>query len=104
MFVASEFPGFVGRFDRERPNDVLFAISPLHYLNFQPDPNNPGKEQAVPTLSFSSSVSSIGVNALQGYEVVFDLDEDRIGFAIRKGCPKRSSLLTNSGPTEDVPT
>ena len=51
----------------------------------------------MPTLTFHDTTSRLGTHALQGHDVVFDLEHDRIGFAERSGCHQGVSLSLATG-------
>ncbi|KAL7462869.1 hypothetical protein ACHAXS_003263 [Conticribra weissflogii] len=81
-FVADDpraVPGLAGKVDVGLPNDVLFAIPPLHYMQ-------PGSRSGVYAsriyLDRDDDMGSVlGSNAMMGYDILFDMDAARIGFA-----------------------
>ena len=83
--TPTDLPGFVGRHDRNNPYDILLAVPPSHYFLYN-------GESAIPTLTFCET-SVIGANILQMHEVVFDLEQNRIGIAERHQCPEGTNLL-----------
>ena len=83
--IPTDLPGFAGRHDRTNPFDILLAVPPSHYFLYN------GKS-AIPTLIFCEA-SMIGTNILQGHEIVFDLEQNRIGIAERRECPEGTNLL-----------
>ena len=83
--IPTDLPGFAGRHDRTNPYDILLAVPPSHYFLYN------GKS-AIPTLIFCEA-SMIGTNILQGHEIVFDLEQNRIGIAERRECPEGTNLL-----------
>jgi len=69
--------GLAQPLDSHHPNDVLIAIPPTNY--FQLDENT---NQYLTRLSFSDDETTIlGSNAMMGHDVVFDIDNQRIGWA-----------------------
>ena len=79
--ISCDIPGFVGRHDRIHPYDVLLAIPPEHYVVYD---EMTGMYK--PILGFHAGVTKIGWRVLTNHDVVFDLENDRIGFAERKAC------------------
>jgi len=59
------------------PNDVLLAIPPEHYMEFSPT-----DETYTSRLYFSESAGGVlGANAMMGHDVLFDIENGRLGFA-----------------------
>ena len=85
--ISCDIPGFVGRHDRSHPYDVLLAIPPEHYVAFD---EVTGMYR--PFIGFHAGVTKIGWHVLTNHEVVFDLENDRIGFAERKTCAPSLTL------------
>lgn len=91
--IPSDLPGFAGRLDAENRFDILLAIPPQNYFMY-----DAATHIATPTIHFSEALSFLGANVFQGHEVVFDLDNSRIGFAEHARCEDSLSLLTPVNP------
>jgi hypothetical protein len=87
--VPFEIPGFTGHLDRDNHYDILLAIPAKHYFMYNHDTG-----AAIPTIQFSEKISYIGAAVLQGHELAFDLDNNRIGFAQVTSCGESLSLHT----------
>lgn len=70
-------PGLAASVDPENPFDILIAITPMHYMEFDPD------DQAFASRLYvdERSGSVLGANTMQGHDVFFDVDNSRIGWA-----------------------
>lgn len=65
----------------ESPQDVLLAIPPDHYMEPSVLDNT-----YIPRIYFTESSGGVlGANAMRGYNVLFDMENDRVGFA-RSDC------------------
>lgn len=73
-----EIPGLAGGIDKENPFDILIAIPPAHYIEYDSD-----RSKYVGRVSFTErSGSVLGANTMRGHDVYFDITErSRIGFA-----------------------
>ena len=71
-------PGLAGeQLDPTHPYDVLVAIPPQHYMEYEPL-----SEQYVPRVYLNQDEGGIlGANVLMGHQVFFDIEKRRIGFA-----------------------
>ncbi|KAL7576318.1 hypothetical protein ACA910_018137 [Epithemia clementina (nom. ined.)] len=70
-------PGLAEEVDPTRPYDVLLAIPPTHYMEYDPD-------EAAWTNRFYTSEPSggvIGGNAMMGHDVFFDAENQQIGWS-----------------------
>ncbi len=81
-------PGLIGEIDPIHPMDILVAIPPQHYLIY-----DASKNVATPNVIFDTTVSFLGTNVFLGHEIVFDLDQSRIGFA-EQDCAEGLSLIS----------
>jgi len=92
-----DIPGFAGHLDQENHYDIILAIPAEHYFIYNHD-----TAVAAPTIQFSESISTIGAAALQGHELAFDLENNRIGFAEVSSCGESLSLVSppTSAPTD----
>jgi hypothetical protein len=72
-------PGLAKNLDPEHPYDILIAIPPAHYIEFDSD-----NDQYVGRFSVNEGHGSvIGANTMRGHDIFFDiLDNGRIGFAV----------------------
>jgi len=69
--------GLAGALDPQHPSDVILAIPPSHYMEY-----NPAKEEYTSrfyTTEHSGNV--LGANAIMGHNVFFDVEQTRIGWA-----------------------
>jgi len=70
-------PNSAEDFDDNHPTDVLIAMPPIHYLEFDSD-----TEKYVPRIYLEETGGSVlGANFMQNHDVVFDIPNYRIGFA-----------------------
>ena len=70
-------PGLAGSMDPQHPSDVIVAIPPSHYYEYNPDKGT-YTGRFYPT---ERSGSVLGANAMMGHDVFFDVDNSRIGWA-----------------------
>ena len=72
-------PGLTHKIDTEHPDDILIAIPPAHYVEYDKD-----NEKYVGRFSVDEGRgSAIGANTMRGHDVFFDIPENnRIGFAV----------------------
>ena len=103
--------GLAGAFDPAHPRDVLLALPPSHYMEF--DINT--KKYTSRFYATESSGSVLGANAMMGHDVLFDVDNNRIGFA-ESNCDYTGLVtqygydftitgeLKEAGPVADTPT
>ena len=69
--------GLTGALDPDHKSDVILAIPPSHYMEYDPDKKT-YTSRFYPT---ERSGSVLGANAMMGHDVFFDLDNNRIGWA-----------------------
>jgi hypothetical protein len=70
-------PQWAVHVDPDRPLDVLVAIPPSHYMEYQED-----IEMYVPGIYFEEAEGSvIGSNVMLMHDVFFDVEHERIGWA-----------------------
>lgn len=73
-----EINGLAGIVDMSTPNDVLLTIPPQHYMQNNLD----GTYTPRIYLDRDNALGNIlGANAMMGHDVMFDLEDGRIGFA-----------------------
>ncbi len=70
-------PGLAGAMDPQHPSDVILAIPPSHYMEYNPDKDTYTSR----FYATERSGSVLGANAMMGHDVFFDMDELRIGWA-----------------------
>jgi hypothetical protein len=72
-------PGLAGNIDPDHPFDILVAIPPAHYVEYDSD-----DDVYVGRFSVSEGRGSvIGGNTMRGHDVLFDIPQNgRIGFAV----------------------
>jgi hypothetical protein len=88
---AYKTAGLTGSLDPTHPNDVILAFPPSHYMEYDPD-------NRVYTSRFyvtEGSGSVLGANAIMGHNVLFDSDNNRIGWA-ESDCDY-TKLVTENG-------
>jgi len=71
-------PGLVGDLDISGDNkyDILVALPPSHYMEFDPD-----KQKYIPRFYVDEYGGSVlGANFMMGHDVLFDIDNKRLGF------------------------
>lgn len=71
-------PGLAGSIDEEHPYDVLVAVPPSHYMEYDPDEDNYTPRFYV---TRSGKSGTLGANTMMGHDVLFDADNNRIGWA-----------------------
>jgi len=72
----NSIPGLVGDLDMSSPYDILVAMPASHYMEYDPD-----KQKYIPrfyTDEYGGSV--LGANFMMGHDVLFDVDNRRLGF------------------------
>jgi hypothetical protein len=83
-------PGMAGALDPAHPSDVILAIPPSHYMEYDHS-SGAYTSRFYPT---ERSGSVLGANAIMGHDVFFDTDNDRIGWA-ESSCDYTSFLRGN---------
>jgi len=71
-------PGLAGKADETNPYDVMLAIPPSHYMEYDDEADT---YSARLHLDKSGESFTLGANAMMGHDVLFDLENDRIGWA-----------------------
>lgn len=84
-------PGLAGNFDKDHPYDVLMAVPPSHYMEYDPET----KLYACRIYVQETGGSVLGANAMMGHDVLFDAEKDRIGWA--ESTCDYNELVTESG-------
>jgi hypothetical protein len=69
--------GLADVIDPEHPNDVILAIPPSHYFEYNDDVDT--YETRFYTDEGGGSV--LGANSMMGHDIFFDVDNNRVGFA-----------------------
>jgi hypothetical protein len=82
--------GLAGALDKEHKSDVILAIPPSHYMEYNPD-SEKYTSRFYPT---ERSGSVLGANAMMGHDVLFDVDNNRIGWA-ESECDYTSTVKQN---------
>lgn len=88
---AFKTAGLVGSLDPKNPFDVLLAFPPSHYMEYDPTTDKYTSRFYVT----EGGGSVLGANAIMGHNVLFDSDNDRIGWA-ESDCDY-TQLVTSSG-------
>jgi hypothetical protein len=69
--------GLADVIDPEHPNDVILAIPPSHYFEYDED----YKKYVARFYTDEGSGSVLGANSMMGHDVFFDVDNNRVGLA-----------------------
>lgn len=88
--VAS-VPGFAVDVDPDHPYDVLLAIPPSHYMEY----DDKQKKYVARFYADESGGSVLGANAMMGHDVFFDIDSKTLGWA-ESDCDYHT-LVTKNG-------
>jgi Eukaryotic aspartyl protease len=84
-------PGYTGVLDFNAPNDLLIAIPATSYMDYSPI-----TKMYTSRLYFTETVGGVlGSNTMLGYNVVFDWENGRIGFA-ESSCTYDKSAIPKS--------
>lgn len=75
--APEKIPGLAASVDPENPYDMLIAITPMHYMEYDTD----DKAYASRLYVDERSGSVLGANTMQGHDVFFDIDNSRVGWA-----------------------
>lgn len=86
-----EVVGFAGKtLSRDSPRDVLLAIPPHHYMEYDPK-----TEKYTSRIYFTEQSGGVlGANAMMGHDILFDWENRRIGFA-ESSCDQSSVTELN---------
>jgi hypothetical protein len=71
------FVGLADVVDPEFPNDVILAVPPSHYFEYDDD----DKAYVARFYTDEGSGSVLGANSMMGHDIFFDIDNKRVGFA-----------------------
>jgi hypothetical protein len=76
--LSPDTAGLAGAIDDEFPYDILIAVTPAHYVEYDSD-----SKKYVGRFSMTEGSGSVlGANTIRGHDVYFDIPENsRIGFA-----------------------
>jgi hypothetical protein len=74
---ATNVVGLADVIDPEHPNDVILAIPPSHYFEYDDEDN----EYVARFYTDEGSGSVLGANSMMGHDIFFDVDMNRVGFA-----------------------
>jgi len=72
----NSIPGLAGNIDKEHPHDILVAVPPSNFMEY--DPNR--KTYSARVLVNEPDGSVLGANFMMGHDVLFDVDNNRLGF------------------------
>jgi hypothetical protein len=90
--------GLADVIDPEHPNDVIFAIPPSHYYEYdEEDGHYVGR-----FYTDEGSGSVLGANSMMGHDIFFDVDMNRVGFA-ESSCDYTGLVKTYSDGTWTPP-
>jgi len=93
---ANKTPGLAGALDPDHPTDVILALPPSHYMEY----DEKSKTYTARFYPTERSGSVLGANAMMGHEVFFDMDNDRIGWS-ESDC-SYSKLVHDGGYAFDI--
>jgi len=82
--------GLAGALDKDHKSDVILAIPPSHYMEYNPSEKT-YTSRFYPT---ERSGSVLGANAMMGHDILFDVDTNRIGWA-ESACDYTSTVQSN---------
>lgn len=71
----NSIPGLAGNIDKEHPHDILVAVPPSNFMEY--DPNR--KTYSARVLVNEPDGSVLGANFMMGHDVLFDVDNNRLG-------------------------
>jgi len=91
-----EVPGLAGAMDTDHPYDVILAIPPTHYMEYQSEKDQ-WTSRFYPT---ERGGSVLGANAMMGHDISFDIEKTRIGWA-ESDCDY-TSMVTGAGYSFDI--
>lgn len=69
--------GLAGQLDPDNPYDVILAMPPAHYMEF----DDSSKKYVARFYTDEGGGSVLGANAIMGHDVFFDIENNQIGFA-----------------------
>jgi len=95
---ASSTVGLAGDLDKDNPYDVVLAIPPTHYMEW----DNKQKKYVARFYTDEGSGSVLGANAMMGHDVYFDIQSQRIGWA-ESDCDYTHLVKENGFPFELPP-
>ena len=90
--LSGTVPGLAGDIDWEHPLDIVLAIPPEHYYEFD---DHKGAYANRFHFTNSNAKGIIGANALMGHDVLFNNEADQLGWA-EANCDY-TALLADSG-------
>ena len=74
---AKEVPGFAVDVDPDHPYDIILAIPPTHYMEY----DDKTKKYVSRFYPDEGGGSVLGANAMMGHDVFFDIDGGKVGWA-----------------------
>ena len=100
---GTNYPGTAGYagLDTDHPADVLLAIPPSNYLEFDPQTGTYSIRFYINAQA--GTRSSLGSNLFQMHDLVFDLAMDRIGIAETDGCDMMVEVFGATSSSASVP-
>jgi len=72
----NQIPGLVGDLDKEHPYDILVAMPAANFMEYDPS----RKMYTARVLVNEPGTSVLGANFMMGHDVLFDVDNSRLGF------------------------
>jgi hypothetical protein len=90
--------GLADVIDPEHPNDIILAIPPSHYFEYDADDDR----YVARFYTDEGSGSVLGANSMMGHDIFFDVDMNRVGFA-ESSCDYTGLVKTYSGGTWTPP-
>lgn len=89
--TVTSIPGFAVDVDPDHPYDVLLAIPPSHYMEY----DDKQKKYVARFYADESGGSVLGANSMMGHDVFFDIDSKVLGWA-ESDCDYHT-LVTKNG-------
>ena len=75
---STALPGLAGSVDPENPNDVMLEIPPERYMLWR---SSMKAYKSAFHMNDSSGFGVLGANSMYGHDILFDVENKRIGFA-----------------------
>jgi hypothetical protein len=90
--------GLAGAIDPENPYDVILALPPAHYMEF----DDKARKYVARFYTEEGGGSVLGANAIMGHDVFFDIENNQIGFA-ESSCDYTKLVVENGFDASGLP-
>jgi hypothetical protein len=94
----AKVPGLAKAVDPDHPYDIIWAVPPSHYMEWDTKQN----KYIARFYVDESSGSVLGGNAMMGHDVYFNIDEQRIGLA-ESDCDYTNLIKEGGFPVDGFP-